>query len=959
VRRRIFTALADAIQSYRKGFLLWIGLLFGISLYWLLTGHMSFNSSRNGLVNEDDPEQVRLMKFAERFGAANDLLIVLHGGDAAARRLVADGAAAELRANEQVKEIFYRIHFDPLAGANSHDTVGARGIYYLPLSRFQRLYDQLTMLKPWLKEQGGAGNRVAVKGIAFTLAELVKSFKALEVNDFTFKGPPALASLKGKDVEAAVLGVVDGLKELHRFIDDPNHTRIEMKGEHFADAAMGVALDAGGYVVSADAEKSLHIMRLSGNGDMVDAKSSYPLIAKVREVLKRHVAKAKKQTGSEVRWGLTGIPALVVDEKEIADRDIPKTGVISLIGCLVVFLVSFRSFRAMGVAFLPLVVGITCALALFSILVGSLSLLTSPTAVILIGMGIDFSIHLYTRIRDEREAGADPAQAARIGLSGTGPAIWTGGLTSAAAFAALAVTDFRATHELGVLAATGLIIVLLITLILVPLVMGRPGAKHKRRKTASNTLSKGPPKWALNVHSRTSAGVVLAVMVALTVGLALTIRPIEFNFDISSYMPPSAPSIKVIDLLKKHGVVSTEYAVVQARSIEEVNRQTRELRQMKAEHGRIAKVESIVQLMPKKLGPKEEILQELRQLGLPRVQVNASDAPTGATFVSALATLSEKDWLTDVVQPIREMLRLSASELSQAPFVALHEEVKKLHKRAKALQKTESAALEQRIVQFDKQAAALVATLDSFIHDGRVGFLPSDLPASMRGAYYRKEKDGSEYFATRVYPQVDIADPTEIRKFRADLEMVDKDATGYAIVYSHFALLMQGAFRDGAIWAGFIVLFLVLLDLRSIRDALYALFPLVMGGIWMIGLINVLGIDYTFANVIAIPLILGIGIDSGIHLVHRWRETDGQVWLSLSRTGKAILISSLTTIVAFGSLGFGEHRGGASLGHVLCLGVASCMLTALIALPALLTVTGSKPDPKYVHNTEESSEPLV
>ena len=219
---------------------------------------------------------------------------------------------------------------------------------------------------------------------------------------------------------------------------------------------------------------------------------------------------------------------------------------------------------------------------------------------------------------------------------------------------------------------------------------------------------------------------------------------------------------------------------------------------------------------------------------------------------------------------------------------------------------------------------------------------PQDLPASIRSTFYVKDKAGKETFATRVYPR-NFVEPAQAKRLASALTQIDPEATGYALVYHHFGGLMQRGFRNGAIWAGFAVLLLVLLDLRSIRDALIALVPLVVGGLWMVGFMNVLGIDYSFANVISIPLIVGIGIDSGIHLIHRWRETHGDIDEAVRSTGKAIAVSSVTTMFAFGTLSLVAHRGAQSLGMVLVLGVGSCLIMSLLLLPALIHLFSIKP----------------
>ena len=132
-----------------------------------------------------------------------------------------------------------------------------------------------------------------------------------------------------------------------------------------------------------------------------------------------------------------------------------------------------------------------------------------------------------------------------------------------------------------------------------------------------------------------------------------------------------------------------------------------------------------------------------------------------------------------------------------------------------------------------------------------------------------------------------------------------------------------------------IIVFLLFIDFRSMAHVLLAMFPLMLGTMWMVGAMNLFGIGYNFSNVMAIPLILGIGIDSGVHMVHRHVQGTAPAALA-STTGKAIVISSLTTMLGFGSMVFGAYGGMQSLGITLLLGVSACLVATVIVLPTTL-----------------------
>jgi len=134
-----------------------------------------------------------------------------------------------------------------------------------------------------------------------------------------------------------------------------------------------------------------------------------------------------------------------------------------------------------------------------------------------------------------------------------------------------------------------------------------------------------------------------------------------------------------------------------------------------------------------------------------------------------------------------------------------------------------------------------------------------------------------------------------------------------------------------------IVFILLLFDFRSVRDAIMAMIPLMAGLFWMVGLMHLTGQQLTVMNVMGLPMILGIGIDDGVHIVHRWRhEGKGMIRTVFSSTGKAILLTSLTTMLAFGSLTFSIWRGFGHLGAALFVGVGACFVATVLILPGII-----------------------
>jgi hypothetical protein len=199
-------------------------------------------------------------------------------------------------------------------------------------------------------------------------------------------------------------------------------------------------------------------------------------------------------------------------------------------------------------------------------------------------------------------------------------------------------------------------------------------------------------------------------------------------------------------------------------------------------------------------------------------------------------------------------------------------------------------------------------------------------------------RDGSRYLIT-VYPKGNVWDIEYLSAFTEEMLDISPAIAGTPPMF-YFLLQQMGEDGRRASLLTLLVVFLFLwADFRSIKHAFLAMIPLVFGIVWMVGIMGLTGIQITLLNIIAIPLILGIGIDDGVHIMHRYRiEGVGALDMVYRSTGKAIIITSLTTMLAFGSLVFATYRGFGSMGLALFIGVGACLATSLLVLPAMLAL---------------------
>jgi hypothetical protein len=214
-----------------------------------------------------------------------------------------------------------------------------------------------------------------------------------------------------------------------------------------------------------------------------------------------------------------------------------------------------------------------------------------------------------------------------------------------------------------------------------------------------------------------------------------------------------------------------------------------------------------------------------------------------------------------------------------------------------------------------------------------VAFDRNDLPSELKDRWVNES--GQEL--VEVVPREDLNDNEAAERFVEEVRSVAPNATGLPVVYEEAAATVTKAFIVALAYAFGIVSILLLLFLRSIRDALLVLVPIVFAAVVTAGASVLLGLPLNFANIIALPLLVGVGVDSGIHMVHRMRTeppADGNP-LHTS-TSRAVFLSALTTIASFGNLAFSTHLGMASMGQLLTLGMVMSLLAVLGLLPALM-----------------------
>ncbi|MFQ5652450.1 MAG: RND family transporter [bacterium] len=636
--------------------------------------------------------------------------------------------------------------------------------------------------------------------------------------------------------------------------------------------------------------------------------------------------------------GTTGTIALSRDEMVAVSEDMYVTSLLALALILALFVVSFRMWVAPILAGLTLTMGITWAAGFAALTVGSLNIMTSMFSVILLGLGVDFSIHIISIYAENRAAGYPIGQSLRHALLKSGNGIITGGLTTACAFLTLMISETAGMSEFGIVAGSGVVCCMLAALFVLPAMLSLRDKitmkllKKKYRMRAPQFVFLGRFSEAIS-HKPV---LVLSAALLVTALLLYSALSITFDYNYLNMEPVGLTSIKLQHEMEDEFDVTPDFALITTSSVEEARRISEAAKDLKM----VGMVTSISEYVPSAEQQRKR-LPHLREI---------QESLQNSRKITPLSE-SELDPFFDELYRVED----NVIELAQLAYLGGQDKVDEKCKEIigdleNAENKTMIASLVEKLKSDRSQT---VRSLNLFNKHFEPRFrqialgMASTAPVSVENLPHNistrfVNNDGNKYLVT-IYPREQVWNLEFLERFTNRMQKLDPRVTGVPAI---FYVLVEIIAKDGRIAAllTLIVVFLLLLwDFRKLRFAVLAMIPLIVGAVWMIGTMHLFGLQLTMVNLMGLPLIIGIGIDDGVHILHRYKvEGKGKIRTVVTSTGKAVLLTTITTMLAFGSLVFATYRGLGSLGLALFIGVGACFLTSIIILPALLGLMESR-----------------
>ena len=637
------------------------------------------------------------------------------------------------------------------------------------------------------------------------------------------------------------------------------------------------------------------------NADWSSISPAAPAMDFIREKAKDLGFTSKNNISVRLAGGL----ALSTEELNSVFEGAKTASLLSLSMVSLCLLFGLRSLALVSATIVTLICGLIWTAAFAIVAVGHLNLLSVAFAVLFIGLGVDFGIHFVLRYAEEIGRGKTRSSALYAAATGVGGAMSLCAVSAAIGFYAFLPTAYLGLAELGLISGTGMFIALFMSLTLLPATLSLLPYKGVMVSEPEGVFCK---KEIL----RRRGGIITACITIMASASLFVVSNLKFDFDPLNLHDPNAESYQTtIDLIRDSDTSPKTISAIRP-NLEAA----RELAEKLAVLPEVAKVETVASFVPNAQEEKLAIIGDLAFVMYPVFQPNGlRKVPTASVERKAL-----------------EKLLLRLSRTSEGADQRLAKASERLRKEILSFLST--AKSEHEIISLRNGLLGhfprLIAQLKMAFEAGDV--LVDDIPQALRERFLAV--DGTA--RVKATPAFSVERNEDLRRFIEAVQAVAPNATDSPIVILEASRAVIDAILQAAITAGILIIILLFALLRSIRDTLLVFYPLVVAGLFTIGAVGVTGLPFNFANVIVLPLLMGLGVASGIHLVMRSRMLNDSASLRSTSTPRAVTFSALTTILSFGSLAISAHRGTASMGLLLTIAIGFTLFGGLVALPALM-----------------------
>jgi hopanoid biosynthesis associated RND transporter like protein HpnN len=617
----------------------------------------------------------------------------------------------------------------------------------------------------------------------------------------------------------------------------------------------------------------------------------------------RQAAKDLNLAGEyDARVRLTG-PVPMADEEfaTVADGALAN-GIGTVLVVLLILWMALHSSKIIFAVFVNLFIGLSITTASGLLMVGSLNMLSVAFAVLFIGLGVDFGIQYSVRYRSERFKKDDLPLALERAAERSAVPLSLAAMATAAGFLSFLPTDYKGISELGEIAGVGMLVAFVSSITVLPAMLRLLNPPGEKEPVGYAFLA--PVDHFLEKHR---VVIIVGTLLVAVAGLPLLFF-LRFDFNPINLRSPKVESIATfLDLRKDPNTGASSINVL---TNSEADAKKIEQRLQKVPE--VLRVMSLDSFVPDEQPAKLKLIAQGAKVLNPVLNPESIDPPPS----------DEEN--VEALKGSVESLRKVAGDATGPGAVASRRLADALDKLANSSQatrdKTQAVFVSPLKVLLDQVKSSLQAqpvTLES---------LPPDLVAGW------KTKDG--LMRVEALPRGDPNDNETVRKFAAAVLAIEPEGVGGPVSILKSGETVVMAFIHAGIYALIVISLLLWLALRRITDVLLTLVPLLVAGAVTMEICVLIGMPLNFANIVALPLLLGVGVAFKIYYVTAWRS--GRTNLLQTSLTRAIFFSAMTTATAFGSLWLSSHPGTASMGKLLALSLVTTLAAVLLFQPALM-----------------------
>lgn len=635
--------------------------------------------------------------------------------------------------------------------------------------------------------------------------------------------------------------------------------------------------------------------------------------------------------------GVTGTYAFNTETNSVINSDMLRSTIISSIGVLVILFLAFGSFFYSIVALVPLLMSVVLTMAWAKFIVGGFNLVTTFLPALVLGLGIDYSIHLISRYAEERSKGTPFNRALYLTVWKKGEASFVGAATTALVFLGLLLSRSRALFEMGAITGVGVLLSFVTTLVLLPslLTLFHFLFRFHHRE---GVINYAPHLTRFFQFITGRARTIFVIVLILTFFIAFQAAQTHFIFS-SGDMVPRVKSQEVLsDVLAAFGEDSAgigDYYTFFAKDEDDLTNIVSHLKKSDLVNG----IDSALSLLPVNLAQQQDVLNNLNipsyinQLDI--IDRSISERASAQTQIRTLlaqfsllqyvSAMNGEAQLAMSVNKVQTQLKTVQDRLNAIDIPATQEEISAL--------KEELIGLDQNLTDVKDLPPAETLLRDILMA----------LPEGIRARYLAP--DGTYIVQARMVRT--IYQEGNMQQFNAYASSFADRFFGMPLVAAKLEDYMRRDFLVSTVFAVVMIMLTLWRSMGGWKRALIAASPLILGYAWMLGGMRLLQVDFNFINITISPLLIGIGVDSGIHIIHRYLEertisVDGAVERAGRMTAVAVLVTSLTTMLVFGSLLIARTPGLRLLGVSALLGIGFTLLFSVVFLPAVLQISGEK-----------------